>query len=749
VAAIAAALALVASLVPPAGSAPMHARHRKHAGGRAATAHRIAPRAGARGPEALGPPYLDPRDGAVHWPARADFLLSADDQRILGELRASRSAWDSIAVWLGAGERDSLLAPYARLEAARIALVARDSAEAGTLLERAMARSSPWQWAARRQRARLVLAHDGPAAADSILLRAPTDDMDGVEEQELVEDRFDLLLRCGDTTRALDIARQSIGRQVFFGISDVRPGSSGNAVRLEKRLESVLRARGERAGWGDEMGTAEAELALGDRAAGLAQLERASRDAPPEIRWRPALRRARVLRGSRDYARARGALDLADSMTPDSAAKASVWIERAQVEMDARNWPEAEHMLGELAAWPDSLVGNLGVGILEARTLEAQGEWARARDAYAGAASRPPRLISLNSIPHAQAWVPLAAFRAGLMALATGQADSALVWFERSDWYGSFWRAVLLRRSDRAVGDSLLAEIANRPGYTFYQLAARETLGLHGWPGDGVESPPRDSSEMRVASLLYSLGREAEGRALIPRWDNWARRQRLSQPEIGDFYPVARELLRGAALAYSSKSDAYAILLSESAIGLADSTSPAVPWRFVPWAYPPAYERAFASLPDSTAGEGIDRALLRAVARKESHFDAGARSPSNAIGLLQLKLGTAADEARRLRLGRPGERDLFDPRRNVRLGSAYLAHLLARFGSVQRALAAYNAGPAALARWLELWEKTPGRDLGGAALECELTCRPETEKYVKEILAARQAYRELRPTTEP
>ena len=79
--------------------------------------------------------------------------------------------------------------------------------------------------------------------------------------------------------------------------------------------------------------------------------------------------------------------------------------------------------------------------------------------------------------------------------------------------------------------------------------------------------------------------------------------------------------------------------------------------------------------------------LLVAVARAESRFDSTARSSAGAIGVLQLMPATA--EA----LGV----DPTDPHANVVAGARYLRSLFNRFGSSQRALAAYNAGPTAVA----------------------------------------------------
>jgi Transglycosylase SLT domain len=81
----------------------------------------------------------------------------------------------------------------------------------------------------------------------------------------------------------------------------------------------------------------------------------------------------------------------------------------------------------------------------------------------------------------------------------------------------------------------------------------------------------------------------------------------------------------------------------------------------------------------------IDPALISAVIRVESNYAARAVSRKGARGLMQLMPATAH---------RLGVRRSFDPRENIRGGTAYLAELASRFGetSVELILAAYNAG---------------------------------------------------------
>jgi soluble lytic murein transglycosylase-like protein len=87
----------------------------------------------------------------------------------------------------------------------------------------------------------------------------------------------------------------------------------------------------------------------------------------------------------------------------------------------------------------------------------------------------------------------------------------------------------------------------------------------------------------------------------------------------------------------------------------------------------------------------IDPDLLASVVRQESGGHARAVSHAGARGLMQLMPGTAADL---------GVADSFAPGENIRGGTSYLNQLLDRYhNNLVLALAAYNAGPAAVDRW--------------------------------------------------
>jgi cell wall-associated NlpC family hydrolase len=88
---------------------------------------------------------------------------------------------------------------------------------------------------------------------------------------------------------------------------------------------------------------------------------------------------------------------------------------------------------------------------------------------------------------------------------------------------------------------------------------------------------------------------------------------------------------------------------------------------------------------------GVPPALVKAVAKAESGFDPKATSGVGAQGLMQLMPGTARGL---------GVTDPYDPLQSLRGGAKYLRQMLDRFGGdYEKAIAAYNAGPGAVARY--------------------------------------------------
>ena len=129
----------------------------------------------------------------------------------------------------------------------------------------------------------------------------------------------------------------------------------------------------------------------------------------------------------------------------------------------------------------------------------------------------------------------------------------------------------------------------------------------------------------------------------------------------------------------------------------------------------------------------LDDALVHAVIRQESEFYPKAISRAGARGLMQLMPATAKEVSKGLQLIYERDRLIEEPTYNIRLGRAYLAEMIARYdGSVTMALAAYNAGPGRVDRWLKKY----GDPRRGDLTEIEWIERipiAETRNYVQRI----------------
>ena len=134
-------------------------------------------------------------------------------------------------------------------------------------------------------------------------------------------------------------------------------------------------------------------------------------------------------------------------------------------------------------------------------------------------------------------------------------------------------------------------------------------------------------------------------------------------------------------------------------------------------------------------------ALLLAIARQESEFDAGAVSRADARGLMQLLPGTARETAQVI--GMPWRPELLttDPLYNMKLGDGFLNTLVSRYdGSYVLAVAAYNAGSARIAEWIRLYGDP--RDPGVDEIDwIESIPFGETRNYVQRVLEGLQVYR--------
>ena len=141
--------------------------------------------------------------------------------------------------------------------------------------------------------------------------------------------------------------------------------------------------------------------------------------------------------------------------------------------------------------------------------------------------------------------------------------------------------------------------------------------------------------------------------------------------------------------------------------------------------------------------DGPEHALVLSIARQESNFDVLAKSRRGARGIMQVMPRTARKVSRQLNLRYSKTRLQRDPAYNMRLGGAYLKTQLDRFdGSYVLAIAAYNAGPNAVARWISRHGDPRSNDLDTIDW-IEMIPYRETRNYVQRVIENLKIYRRL------
>ncbi len=156
----------------------------------------------------------------------------------------------------------------------------------------------------------------------------------------------------------------------------------------------------------------------------------------------------------------------------------------------------------------------------------------------------------------------------------------------------------------------------------------------------------------------------------------------------------------------------------------------------LPYLYPLAHARRVQELAQRA---GLDPFLIQAVMREESHFKPRLISSAGAIGLMQVMPATGGWVAARLGFEQYDEKSLYDRDVNLQLGTHYLEYLWNEFdGNTVYVLAAYNAGPGNVRRWLANNCGTNDLDLFIETIPFE-----ETRNYVKKVLGAYGNYIQL------
>jgi soluble lytic murein transglycosylase len=292
-----------------------------------------------------------------------------------------------------------------------------------------------------------------------------------------------------------------------------------------------------------------------------------------------------------------------------------------------------------------------------------------------------------------------------------------------------------LARSAERMGDHEAARSVYRAlgaGEDYYALLSRDRLasgaGLSRFEGmeyRGGPVPPLDSG----ASLLADpAGRRAA--ALL---------------RFGERRYARAELERVVARTWEDRARLAVWAPALSAWGFPDLTL-RIGVRLGDAGERSAYPAGFAAAIDNEArAHGLDAALVLALIRQESLFDAGAVSPAGARGLMQVMPETGRALAQAAGWPDFATEFLDVPAVSLHFGAGYLDSRLRQFeGFWPAVLASYNAGPEAVSQWWDFPERTLDPELWVDRIPYR-----ETRDYVKKVLAQYAMYRRLYDDPRP
>ncbi|MBU6164932.1 MAG: lytic transglycosylase domain-containing protein [Alphaproteobacteria bacterium] len=307
--------------------------------------------------------------------------------------------------------------------------------------------------------------------------------------------------------------------------------------------------------------------------------------------------------------------------------------------------------------------------------------------------------------------VALAHFRT---ARAVAQAPISQA---RSDyWAGRAADAAGLRDLAR----QFYAAAARHPDYFYGQLAS-ERLGQP----LALRAAPLPAPDTAAAGNFRAEGRV---RAIFALADVDRGRQTIFLKQLADTAQTPERARLVAGLAGPLNRPDAGVHAGKAARGTAELAMISAAFPVLP-------------LPDDLNGRF---AIIHAITRQESQFDRTARSSANALGLMQLVPATAAEQAQKAGLpASPTSRLTEDPIWNVTLGSAYIERLRDAFGgSAPLAVAAYNAGPGNVRRFIAL----NGHPNDGDIIDwIESIPFAETRNYVQRVLENAVVYESLYP----
>ncbi len=284
---------------------------------------------------------------------------------------------------------------------------------------------------------------------------------------------------------------------------------------------------------------------------------------------------------------------------------------------------------------------------------------------------------------------------------------------KREKW--QYWLARAYEETGKPIqAEELLSELASKRDFYGYMAAERlnRQYQLSDNPIDVTAeqmASVENHKEFRVAYEFKMLGRESEAKL---QW--WHAVRQLKDEEV----PAA------AKLAKQWQWDEIAIF----------TIAKIKYWDDIELRFPLSYSE---KIQQNALQQDLNPAIIFGLIRRESAFNKDARSPVGARGLMQIMPRTGRQIAKDLNESWQGKNSLYNPVKNLRYGSYYYQKLLNQFnGHYALALAAYNAGPHRVKKWLP-------DDSIPADIWIETIPFRETRDYVTTVLVYAMIYQQL------
>ena len=411
-------------------------------------------------------------------------------------------------------------------------------------------------------------------------------------------------------------------------------------------------------------------------------LERIRKPSP----WagQAALERARVLRRRGQSASARAALQRVVKLYPlDTVAAAGALLTLAEMAIDEKRDPAA-------------------------------------RDAYLTLARKYP---TSEFAAHARFEAAILAIAMRRTTTASAELDTLLSLYPTAEDSSAarYWsaKARAMLRDSATARERWTMTLASAP-MSYYSAQSARRIGMLPWAPPEVPDTfavfPDVNAAFARADMLERLGMAYEARLELDALAESADTSVEHMLAIGNGFRE-RSLMRRT--------------MDMGRRAIASGATDARAWRLV---YPVGEADLVAR---EAAAKKVDPALVAALIRQESKFEARAASPVGARGMMQIMPAVGKELARYEKI-RPFDVEmLWDPSVNIKLGVAHLKSFTRHYGSPELALAAYNAGPGRVARWSS---RTGGKD---PELFVERIRFAETKHYVRNVLRSRDMYAAL------